>query len=219
MSTMNLDRVRVLTHSSIRIQTAAGTVVYFDPYNMRDAAHDADIICITHAHYDHFSPKDIARAARQDTQLVVPASMAGEAPQAGLAAIHTMQPGDSLRLADVELDAVPAYNVQPERLGFHPKSNAWLGYVLAADDMRYYVAGDTDQNPDNMQIPCDVTLVPIGGTFTMDPAQAAAFVNVLQPRAAIPTHYGSVAGKPEDAEAFAALVDPSIQVAIKTEQL
>lgn len=206
MSDMNLDNVRVLTHSSIRIQASNGTVVYFDPYDMADEPHDADVVCITHAHFDHFSPEDIARVAKEGTQLVVPASMADEAPEAKVASVHTLQAGDDIEIDGLTVQAVPAYNVQPERLGFHPKENAWLGYVLVDGGMHYYVTGDTDENPDNMQVPCDVALVPVGGTYTMDAAQAAAFVNALQPRAAIPTHYGSVAGKPEDGEAFAAQV-------------
>ena len=100
--------------------------------------------------------------------------------------------------------------VQPYRLE--------MGAKLAVDGARLYVAGDTDRNPDNMQVPCDVALVPVGGTYTMDAAQAAEFVNALQPRVAIPTHYGSVAGEPQDGEAFAAQVAPDIEVVLKMER-
>ena len=112
---------------------------------------------------------------------------------------------------------MPAYNVEPERLGFHPKENGWLGYLLVMDDITYYIAGDTDQNPDNEGLRCDVALIPIGGTFTMDPAQAAAFVNKLRPRIAIPTHYGTAVGVKEAVDEFEPLVDQKIEVMRKME--
>lgn len=218
MRSLNLDRIRVLTHSSIRIEAEAGTVVYVDPYDLVDETHDADIVCITHAHYDRFSPEDIARVAKPGTRLVVPASMAGEASRAGIDDVRTLQAGETIELDGIRISAVPAYNVMPERLGFHPRGNGWVGYVLTVDGARLYVAGDTDRNPDNMQVPCDVALVPVGGTYTMDASQAAEFVNALQPRVAIPTHYGSVAGEPQDGEAFAAQVAPDIEVVLKMER-
>lgn len=215
-----LDRIRVITHSAIRIETAAGTVVYADPFDLTDAdaAHDADLVLVTHGHYDHLSPEDIARVAQAATELVAPASLADEVAGLGVAAVHPMCAGERIEVAGIAIEAVPAYNVEPGRLGLHPQANAWLGYVLTVDGMRVYIAGDTDRNPDNARVSCDVALIPIGGTYTMDPAQAAAFVNEIRPKVAIPTHYGSVVGTPEDFAAFAAAVDPAIEVAEKMER-
>lgn len=213
-NTFNLDNIRVLTHSAIRIQSDAGTVVYLDPYDIADEPHDADFVLVTHAHFDHFSPADIARVAKGTTQLVAPASMTDEAPKADLS-YRLVSAGDHLELAEITVEVVPAYNVETERLGFHPKANGWVGYVLDVDGSRIYVAGDTDQNPDNSAIACDIALVPVGGTYTMDPHQAATLIDTIAPRVAIPTHYGTVAGSPDDGEAFAAEVDPNIQVVLK----
>lgn len=215
-----LERIRVITHSAIRIETAAGTVVYADPFDLTDAdaAHDADLVLVTHGHYDHLSPEDIARVAQATTELVAPASLADEVAGLGMAAVHPMRAGERAEVASIAIEAVPAYNVEPGRLGFHPRANAWLGYVLTVDGARVYIAGDTDRNPDNARVSCDVALIPIGGTYTMDPAQAAAFVNEVRPKVAIPTHYGSVVGAPEDFAAFAAAVDPAIEVAEKMER-
>lgn len=213
-NTFNLDNIGVLTHSAIRIQDRAGTVIYFDPYDLSDEPHDADLVLVTHAHYDHFSPDDIARVAKDGTELVAPASMAEDAPRAGLP-FKLMHAGERIERAGILIEAVPAYNVEPERLGFHPKANGWIGYMVTVDGSRIYVAGDTDQTPDNSTISCDIALVPVGGTYTMDPHQAATFINTISPRVAIPTHYGTVAGSPGDGAAFAAEVNPNIQVAIK----
>ena len=125
--------------------------------------------------------------------------------------------GDTTEVCGIKVEAVPAYNIQPERLQFHPKENKWLGYILTIDGATYYIAGDTDQNEDNETISCDVALIPIGGTFTMDPVQAAAFINTIKPRFVVPTHYGTTVGNKEDVDAFEPLVDSSITVIRKME--
>lgn len=218
----SLENVRVFTQSAIRIEGAAGTVAYFDPFALSDAeaAHDADYVLITHAHYDHLSPEDYARVAGEKTVVVAPASMAGEVAGLGAAATHLMAASEKLKLPGLCVEAVSAYNVEPERLAMHPRENGWLGYVVTLDGepTRYYVSGDTDQNADNETVSCDVALVPIGGTYTCDPRQAAAFVNALRPHAVVPTHYGSIVGTYADFDAFAAAVDPAITVIRKLER-
>lgn len=218
----SLENVRVFTQSAIRIEGAAGTVAYFDPFALTDAeaAHDADFVLITHAHFDHFSPEDYARVAGEKTVVVAPASMADEVAGLGAADVRPMGAGEKIELPGLCVEAVSAYNVEPERLGMHPRENGWLGYVVTLDGepTRYYVSGDTDQNADNEDVSCDVALVPIGGTYTCDPRQAATFVNTLHPRAVVPTHYGSIVGTYADFDAFAAEVDPAIEVVKKLER-
>ena len=219
---LSLENVRVYTQSAIRIEGARGTVAYLDPFSLTDAeaAHDADYVLITHAHYDHLSPEDYARVAGEKTVVVAPASMASEIAGLGAAATHLMAAGEKIELPGLTVEAVPAYNVQPERLAMHPQANGWLGYVVTLDgeSARYYVSGDTDQNADNESVRCDVALVPIGGTYTFDARQAATFVNALRPAAVVPTHYGSIVGTYADFDAFAAAVDPAIAVVRKLER-
>ncbi|HIT44891.1 MAG TPA: MBL fold metallo-hydrolase [Candidatus Aphodovivens excrementavium] len=210
------SNVRVLTHSAIRMESEYGAVLYFDPYDLAEEFHDADVIAITHTHYDHFSPEDIKKVAKEDTLIVAPETCAKEVAQIGLPLI-TLAAGEATAVKGNVIHAVPAYNVEPERLGFHPQENGWLGYQVVMDDLTYYIAGDTDQNPDNETLRCDVALVPIGGTYTMDPKQAAEFVNKIRPRIVIPTHYGTAVGTKEDVEAFEPLVDEKIEVMRKME--
>ena len=176
-----LKNVRVLYHSCVRLQ--GDKVIYVDPYELSQAPHDADIILITHEHYDHFSPADIAKVKGAQTVLVAPESMRQLVLSAGFAAeqVVLVEAGQTLAIAGVELEIIPAYNVGKQ---FHPQANRWVGYVIALDGVRYYVAGDTDATEDNRQVRCDVALLPVGGTYTMDAQQAAALANQLNRQAA-----------------------------------
>lgn len=213
----NLQNVRVLIHSSIRIESENGTVLYSDPYDLVDETHDADVVFITHGHYDHLSPEDYARVAKPETVVVAPAVLESEVAALSAGSVVLLNAGDTTEVCGIKVEAVPAYNIQPERLQFHPKENKWLGYILTIDGATYYIAGDTDQNEDNETISCDVALIPIGGTFTMDPVQAAAFINTIKPHFVVPTHYGTTVGNKEDVDAFEPLVDSSITVIRKME--
>lgn len=210
------NNVRVLTHSAIRLKSQSGTVIYVDPFDLVEEFFDADAVLFTHDHFDHYSPNDVAKVAAGNTQFIAPAtctdSVLKDHPQA-----IGLKPGDTITVKDVEIQAVPAYNVEPERLGFHPQQNRWLGYVFTIDGVRYYVAGDTDQNPENENLNVDVALIPVGGTYTMDPIQAATFINTFTPPVAIPTHYGTVVGPREAGDQFAPLVDPATTVLLKME--
>ena len=206
-----LSRIRVLTHSAIRVE--GEKVVYFDPFHLQEAPQDGDLILITHDHYDHFSPEDIRRVASEKAVLVMPVSLKAAALEAGFpeSRILTADPWETLTVAGVSVETVPAYNLGKP---FHRPEKRWLGYVVTLGGTRYYVAGDTDENEDNRQVKCDVALVPVGGTYTMTADEAAAFVNHLKPRAAVPTHYADIIGSREDAERFCRLVDPAIRTAL-----
>lgn len=212
---MDTGFITINTHSSIRLETSLGTVIYVDPFRFETAPHDADMILITHTHYDHFSPADIAKVRRPDTVFVMPAYNMMDFIEAGFTnedAAFLVPYERAMPLPGIEIETVAAYNVKTK---FHPEDNAWMGYVVEIDGKRVYIAGDTDDLPENREIKCDIALVPAGGTYTMDAREAAAFVNALKPAVAIPEHYGTVAGSPKDGETFAKLVDPSIQVDLK----
>lgn len=214
---MNLtENITINTHSSIRI--GGSKVLYFDPFQITEACGDADIIFITHDHFDHFDVKSVAAVKKAETKLAAPAAMRGKIlAEAGIAEENCVfyQPGDKAEVDGLEIEAVAAYNkLKP----FHMKSKGWLGYVVTLDGTRYYVAGDTDVTAENKQVKCDVALLPVGGTFTMDKKQGAELAIVLKPKAVIPTHYGEVAGSPEDGKQFQELLEqlaPEINVVLK----
>ncbi|WP_274940094.1 MBL fold metallo-hydrolase [Chordicoccus furentiruminis] len=208
-----IENIEVFTQSSIRI-TDGDCRIYIDPFQMSEAPKDADFILITHDHYDHFSPEDIEKVSNGRSVLLVPAKMIPQADKISsiVGEIHSVMPGEHYGINGLEFDTVAAYNnLKP----FHPKSAGWVGYILQIDGQRIYIAGDTDMNRDNQDVKCDVALVPIGGKFTMDAKKAAEFINTIQPSIAIPTHYGSIVGKKEDADVFAAGVKAPIRTEIK----
>lgn len=212
---MDTSFITINTHSSIRLESEQGTVIYVDPYGFETEPHDADLILVTHTHFDHFSPEDIARVRTPHTVFVLPATAMGEFIKAGFVSEDAafLAPNEhAMPLPGVEVETVPAYNASKR---FHPQENGWLGYVVSIDGTRVYVAGDTDDLPENREIACDVALVPAGGTYTMDAREAAAFVNALRPTVAIPEHYGTVAGSADDGKTFASLVDEGIEVVLK----
>ena len=206
------ENITVYTQSSIRILTAAGPV-YFDPFQMKEEPRDAAFIFITHDHYDHFSPEDIAKVIGDKTVLIVPERMEDKAASLDLplAQIETVVPGEAYEIGGLAFETVPAYNnFKP----FHPKSAGWVGYILEEADKRIYIAGDTDLTRDTTSVTCDIALIPIGGTYTMDVKKAAELINTIKPAVAIPTHYGSIVGKKDDGAAFARLVKPPVEVAL-----
>lgn len=203
------DFITVNEQSSIRI--AAEKTIYFDPLHISGEPHDADIVFITHDHYDHFSPEDIAKVAKTDTRFVAPSSLEKSFAKAGIGEGMTtfMHPAYSAEVEGVPIDAVAAYNlIKP----FHPRKNGWLGYVVTVMGKRVYVCGDTDITNEARAVKCDIICVPVGGTFTMNAKQAADLVNIIKPDIAIPIHYGTMAGKPSDGDAFTAAVEKSVKV-------
>lgn len=206
------DKIGVLTHSSIRI--SHDKIIYVDPFKIKEETHDADLILITHDHYDHFSPEDIGRVAKEDTRLAVPAKMEGQAAELGFSGnrLIMVRPGMIREIDGILVEVVEAYNnLKP----FHPKKKGWVGYILTIDRKRIYIAGDTDITEENRQVKCDIALVPVGGTYTMDAKRAAKLVNEIRPEVAIPTHYGSIVGSKRDGEVFSQNVDAQIRVEIR----
>ena len=211
---MNMtENIEVFTQNSIRIRAGIGNI-YIDPFRMKEDPKDANYILITHDHYDHFSPDDIRKVAGERCVLIVPEKMRSKAREAEgtVNSIRTVAPGASYEIAGLKLETIPAYNnLKP----FHPKSAGWVGYILELDGRRIYIAGDTDATKEAQSVRCDIALVPIGGTYTMNAKKAADLINRIKPAIAIPTHYGGIVGKKEDAAVFTANVTPPIKVEIR----
>ena len=187
----------VLNHACVRIE--GSRILYFDPFGLKDAPHDADYIFITHDHYDHLSPEDIKKVARKGSTIIKPLTVSYDEFNA-----VSMVVGDTLSLSDIKIEAVAAYNPTKQ---FHPKSNGWLGYVVTIDGMTFYIAGDTDDTAEAREVRCDVAFLPVGGKFTCNADEAAALAKAINPAVqAVPYHFGAIVGTSADAERFMELI-------------
>ena len=205
-----VENIKVFTHNSIRVQNGE-KAIYIDPFEMKHAPHDADYILITHDHYDHFSPADVAAVAKADTVLVVPEKMADKTDKVEgcVGKIEAIAQGETKDIDGFVIETIPAYNTLKP---FHMKSAGWVGYIFEAFGKRIYVAGDTDITKEALEVKCDIALVPIGGFYTMYPKAASELINTIKPEIAIPTHFGSIVGSPEDADKFAKFVNGGTRV-------
>lgn len=203
-----LNNIEVLYHSSIRINKEK--TIYIDPFKIDRNYNDADIIFITHDHYDHYSEEDIDKVINENTVIVIPEELLTKVLKKGInkEAIITVEPNKKYMVQGIKFETIPAYNINKT---FHPKENDWVGYVIEINGVKYYIAGDTDITEENKRVKCDVAFVPVGGTYTMDFKEAAQLVNEIQPKVAVPIHYGSVVGTKQDAEKFVKLLHTNIK--------
>ena len=199
-----IERLTWLGHDSYRVD--GDPVIYFDPYEIREGA-AADIIFISHEHFDHCSPSDVAKIQKEETVIVTDEASASKLK----GQVKTMRPGDRLSVKGVEIEAVPAYNVNKQ---FHPKNAGMLGFVVNIGGVRLYHAGDTDFISEMNEIETDIALLPVSGTYVMTAEEAVEAALVIKPKVAIPMHYGAIVGDKSDAEHFRDRLAGKVEVVI-----
>ena len=202
------DKIEVNTQSSIKFKL--DKIIYFDPYKIEDNMSDADIIFITHNHYDHMDPESINKVKNNDTIIVAPKTMEDTIREIKFKDYIFLNPNEEIDLDDINIKTIPAYNLEKP---FHPRTNNWLGYILTYNNVTYYVAGDTDKTNEAENVKCDIALIPIGGKFTMNVEEASELVKTINPKVVIPIHYGSIIGDIQDGERLKELLsNTSIEV-------
>ncbi len=190
------EHITWLGHDGFKI-VAGGKVVYLDPFQLRGTPEPADVVLVTHEHFDHCSPKDLDLIVKPSTVLV--AAAVCERELAGRPCTF-VRPGDVTEVDGLTIEAVPAYNIGKS---FHPAGEPRVGYVLTVEGQRIYHAGDTDDTPELRALRnIDVALVPVSGMYVMTAEEAAAAVNAFRPKLAVPMHYGAIIGSRDDAERF-----------------
>ena len=197
-----------LTGNSGVIIEAEGKIIYIDPYHLQQTHKKADIILITHPHYDHCSVQDIEAISKNGTTIVLPPDCQSKITKIKQEVeMQIVELGDEIEIKGIKISVVPAYNLNKS---FHPKNENWHGYVVKINGQEIYHAGDTDLIPEMKKLSGYHNLIaffPVGGKFTMDAEQAAEAASVIKPELAIPIHYASVSGSIEDADRFVELCE------------
>jgi L-ascorbate metabolism protein UlaG (beta-lactamase superfamily) len=193
-----------LGHDAFRIDGAK--TVYFDPYGISSGP-KADLILISHDHFDHCSPEDVAKIQQEGTVIVTEKDSAKKLS----GDVRVVKPGEFLVVDEVKVEAVPSYNTDKD---FHPKDNGWLGFVLEMDGARIYHAGDCDFIPEMKELNVDIALLPVSGTYVMTADQAVKAAQAIKPKLAIPMHYGAIVGDEKDAMAFKKALEGQVEVLV-----
>lgn len=206
-------KIEVLCHSSIKIK-GEEKVVYIDPFRIEENIRNADIIFITHSHYDHFSEEDINKVKNIKTKICITKDLLEKTIKLGFLQenILVVEPNKEYIIEKIKFNTVPAYNTNKK---FHPKENNWVGYLINIEGIKVYIAGDTDFTDENRKIKCDIALIPIGGTYTMTYNEAAELINTIKPSIVIPTHYNAIVGEKEDGDKFKKLINSEIKVELQ----
>jgi len=205
-----------LGHSAFRV--TKGKTIYIDPYNIKPAA-PADIVLITHDHFDHCSLEDVQKVLKSNTVIITtPAAKDKLRSVWDKARFLIIPPGQSYDVDGVRVEAVQAYNTNKFRspgVPYHPVGSG-VGFVINIGGIRIYHAGDTDIVPgiENALKDIDVAMIPVSGTYVMTPEEAATLVKMIRPKLAIPMHIKSVVGTEAEARRFKELVGMSCEVAI-----
>lgn len=205
------ESIQWFGQSSVKIQ-CSGKTIYIDPFVIK-VADKADVIFITHPHFDHFSEEDLKKVSSPDTTIFCPNELVDKSKNLGFTKVYGVAPGFESEWKGISIKAVPAYNIVKNDK--HPKDKKWVGYVLTLNNVKLYHTGDTERIPEMKDINCDIILLPLGQTYTMNAVDDAVNA-VLDTNAsvAIPIHFGMYEGKAEDAEKFEKLLEGRVEVII-----
>jgi len=183
-----------------------GKAIVIDPFQVKQCE-PADIILISHEHYDHCSPEDVNKIRKDSTVIVTEAQsatkLAGD--------VRVVQPGDKLTVSGIPIEAVPSYNTNKS---FHPKEKGWLGFIVTVEGVRIYHAGDTDRIPEMASFQVDIALLPVSGTYVMTAEEAVEATRLMKPKVVIPMHYGAIVGSADDAKRFSEALRGTCQVVV-----
>jgi L-ascorbate metabolism protein UlaG (beta-lactamase superfamily) len=199
-----IENISWLGHDTFKI--TGEKTIYTDPYNIKkkDAA---DMILITHEHYDHCSPEDVKKIQGPNTVIVTTKDCAKKLS----GNIRAIKVGDTINVDGITIEAVPAYNTNKQ---FHTRDKGWVGYIFTVNGQRIYIAGDTDHIPEMKNYRVDIAFLPVSGTYVMTADEAVQAALDINPKIAVPMHYGAIVGDKNDAEKFAEKLKGKIEVVI-----
>ncbi|MCL4397026.1 MBL fold metallo-hydrolase [Candidatus Parvarchaeota archaeon] len=193
-------------------------IVYTDPYKVKNNYNDADLILVTHDHYDHLDKESIKKLTNDKTTIIAPKDCQTLLKEFKNDKIF-VSPNEVKIVKDITIKTVPSYNINKfneKGVAFHPKEKGNVGYIFMIDNTRIYLAGDTDNIPEMESFKTDIALLPVSGTYVMTPNEAAEAALRINPKMTIPMHYGSGIGTEKEAQEFKNLLLNKLNVEILT---
>lgn len=197
-----LEKIKWLGHSSILIE--AEKIIYIDPWKLKGGP-KADMILVSHSHYDHFSVEDIEKIRQEATVIVTTADVAAQLS----GDVRVLKPGERTTVNGIMVEATPAYNITK---AFHPRAGQWIGFLVTVGGATIYYGGDTDVIPEMNNIKADIWILPVGGVYTMTVGEAAEIINAVRPEVAVPIHCGDIVGTLADAATFKKLCKSPVEI-------
>lgn len=206
-----LENLYWLGHASFRLDT--DKVIYFDPWKLPPHSKKADIILITHEHFDHYSLEDIRLISSKETTIVTSKEVGRQLQKekAIYKEVKSLSPGDKVEVEGIKIDALKSYNTNKT---FHTKESQKLGFIINVEGVKIYHSGDTDFISEMEGYLCDIALLPVSGTYVMTADEAARAALLISPKVAIPMHYGDIVGTESDAERFLNLLKGKVEVSL-----
>ncbi len=207
-----LDELHWLGHASFRIDSSQGAI-YIDPFQLKGAPPKAALLLITHDHFDHYSPEDIAKITSPSTKVCAPLSAA---QQMNREDVIVMEPGMAVEpLPGIKVRATASYNLNK---AFHPKLSGWVGYIVEVDGVSFFHCGDSDFIPELIGLQVDIAMLPVSGTYVMTAEEAAEAALAMKPKVVVPMHYGAIVGNAADAEELAGSLAGMVNVKVLAQE-
>lgn len=200
-----MEKIKWYGHASFKI--SGEKIIYIDPWKIHDDE-KADMILISHSHYDHFSLEDIKKISMQKTNILMTPDCSSKLRDVP-GKVTLINPGKKYNFDGVEIETTSSYNINKK---FHPKENEWVGFIINFNGRKIFYSGDTDNIPEIRKLKVDIALIPVSGTYVMDAKEAADLVNEMKPKIAIPYHYGDIVGTEQDALKFKKLAKIPVEI-------
>jgi L-ascorbate metabolism protein UlaG (beta-lactamase superfamily) len=217
---LKYNGIKITWHGHDTFTIEKKITIYIDPYNLSKTI-QADIILISHNHFDHLSLEDLKKISSKNTTIVAANECISQISNLSLKEIIGISPGEEKTINNVTVKAIPAYNIDkinPDtKKPFHPKEDKKIGFLITIEGTSIYHTGDTDLIPEMIDLKPDVLLIPVSGTYVMTAKEAATATEKIKPKIAIPMHYGTIVGSEDDAKEFKDLIK-SCKVQILTKE-
>lgn len=206
---LEYNGIKIQWHGHDTFTISNGVTICVDPFKLSKSI-TADLVLISHNHFDHLSEEDLNKVTNENSIIVTARECLSQLNEIKCKQVIGLLPEEEQTISNVTIKAVPAYNIDkinPDtKKPFHPKEDKKIGFIVTINGKSIYHTGDSDFIPEMKNLGPDVLLIPVSGTYVMTAQEAAQAVEEIKPKLAIPMHYGTIVGDENDAKEFKDLV-------------